>query len=157
MNTFTAHKLSSSECRQHSETFWKDLRTVDNLLYNYEQQINCAEMFDHVPAILEMSEAIVKAWKSHHIGKIKDDEANKLGISWLWALPISHPLTPAGWIHDQLYRSDISKNLSRRYADRVFLEICNRLAGNSWKLKAQAHLFYRLVRLFGGNFWEGRP
>lgn len=92
-----------------------------------------------------------------HIGKIKDDEANKLGISWLWALPISHPLTPAGWIHDQLYRSDISKNLSRRYADRVFLEICNRLSGNSWKLKAQAHLFYRIVRLAGSFFWEGRP
>lgn len=106
---------------------------------------------------LDLAEDIRDYFHREHLGKVKDDTANKLGISWLWALPETHPLTPAGWIHDQLYRSDISKNLSRRYADKVFLEICNRLAGDSWKLKAQAHLFYRLVRIFGGRFWEGRP
>lgn len=66
----------------------------------------------------------------HSFGKIKDDEANKLGISWLWALPETHPLTPAGWVHDQLYKSDVSKNMSRREADLVFLKICNAHAGN---------------------------
>lgn len=75
-----------------------------------------------------------------------------LGISWLWKLPDSHPFFEAGIKHDAAY--DKMELSSSYQADKIFLEDCLKVAGNSYKLKAQAYLFYILCRIWGFFKWK---
>lgn len=73
-----------------------------------------------------------------------------LGISWLWKLPDTHPFYFAGVNHDRAYDLKISKTSYE--ADQVFLKECLSVANTAW-LKAQAYLFYGLVRVWGYYRW----
>lgn len=75
-----------------------------------------------------------------------------LGVSWLWKLPESHPFTPAGIKHDLAY--DTMLEPTSKKADDEFLKDCLKIAGNDLKLKAQAYLFYYIIRIWGFFRWQ---
>jgi len=73
-----------------------------------------------------------------------------LGISYLWQLSDTHPFHFAGVKHDRAY--DLKIGPSSKPYDDEFLKDCLSVA-NTVYLKAQAYLFYLLVRSWGALKW----
>lgn len=79
-----------------------------------------------------------------------------LGVPWLWQLPSNHPFHEAAIKHDIAYddrRSGRLSDTTSHRVDRLFLEDCLKIAGNNWKLKSQAYLFYYICRVWGAIYW----
>lgn len=77
-------------------------------------------------------------------------EPEGLGVSWLWKLSDNHPFYRAGVKHDRAYDLKIEKTSKK--ADKIFLKECLEIATTK-SLKAQAYLFYGIVRLWGFFRW----
>jgi hypothetical protein len=60
--------------------------------------------------------------------------------------------------HDKAYTTDswAQKNLSRRAADLHFYDQMKEAAKGSKWLLIKAAIYYRLARIFGGPYWEGK-
>lgn len=86
-----------------------------------------------------------------------DDKAEGCGISKIWLTREDDPFRPACNWHDSAYLegSEASKHLSRKETDRRFLIQMLDIAKSDAKLRLKAIIYYGLVRLFGGRFWEG--
>ena len=78
------------------------------------------------------------------------DEWDGLGISWLWGLPETHPFQQPGLNHDAHYELH---DVSQLEADKQFLRECVSIADGSLKLRAEAYLFYSIVRMIGWYYW----
>lgn len=81
-------------------------------------------------------------------------ERDGVGIAWLWFIA-DHPFhVPAVW-HDQQYvlQEHGQQSFTRKQVDRIFYVECLNIAGDDWKLKAQAKLFYGIVRALGWCWW----
>lgn len=87
----------------------------------------------------------------------KDDKHEGCGISPL-ATGKEDPFFEACRWHDKMYLANSwhQKNLERKVADRYFLRMMLEVAGDSKLLRFKAHLYYRLARIFGARFWEGK-
>lgn len=85
-----------------------------------------------------------------------DDPIAGCGISNIWLTRVDDPFKSACDWHDSAYESGSSEQqiYSRKTVDTIFLNIMLREASTLY-LKARAHLFYGLVRAFGGKYWEG--
>ncbi len=88
---------------------------------------------------------------------VKDDNHTGCGISPL-ATGKKDPFFEACRWHDQTYTegSYAQNKLSREVIDRLFLAQMLIIAEDNFLLKLKAHLYYRLARLFGARFWEGK-
>lgn len=91
------------------------------------------------------------------------DEVPGLGIVFLWQLPDTHPFQSAGLWHDAQYAAREAGTLSDETSARVDLEFywkCLAIAceHHSLWLRAEAELFYSLVRPWGMLNWpEPKP
>jgi len=86
----------------------------------------------------------------------KKSSSDGIGIPWLWQLPNNHPFYDAAIEHDKAYddkRAGIIADKTSSLVDTKFLLDCLEVAGDSWKLKAQAYLFYYLCRAWGAIYW----
>jgi len=87
----------------------------------------------------------------------KDDNHTGCGISPI-ATGKKDPFFEACRWHDQTYldKSYAQNNLSREIIDKLFLAQMLIIAGDNFWLKLKARLYYRLARIFGSRFWEGK-
>jgi hypothetical protein len=87
----------------------------------------------------------------------KDDEHTGCGISPL-ATGKKDPFYEACRFHDlaYLHNSWHQLHLRRKEVDKYFLNMMLLIADGNPLLIARAHIYYRLARIFGTRFWEGR-
>lgn len=88
---------------------------------------------------------------------LKDDKHEGCGISPL-ATGKRDPFFDACRWHDDAYvrNSWHQYNLKRKETDLYFLKQMLSIAGDNPFLRARAYLYYRLARIFGRRFWEGK-
>lgn len=86
-----------------------------------------------------------------------DDPAVGCGISKIWLTPPDDVFATACAWHDAAYESGSPEQMlmTRKAVDQSFLKKMLLVAGWNVLLQLRAYLFYRLVRLFGGKYWEG--
>lgn len=89
---------------------------------------------------------------------MSEDKEQGCGISKLWMTPREDPFFSSCQMHDGMYTkgSPIQDLLSRKEADTLFLKHMLNNSRNDWRLKARAYLYYAIVRLIGGLWWEGK-
>jgi hypothetical protein len=87
----------------------------------------------------------------------KDDEHTGCGISPL-ASGERDPFYHACRVHDLMYLENSwhQQQIKRKEADIYFFNMMLKLAEGNPLLIMKAHLYYRLARLFGSRFWEGK-
>jgi hypothetical protein len=86
---------------------------------------------------------------------MKDDKHEGCGI-WPFLLTNTRFYPACQW-HDRAYeiRSWQQKDMTRKQVDEWFLVQMLFIAGNNLYHRSRAYLFYGIVRLLGGFFWEG--
>lgn len=59
-------------------------------------------------------------------------------------------------IHDKSFvlKEQGQETLSRKEVDDRFLRAMLIRAGDNWRLRARAYLYYGIARAFGGPFWK---
>ncbi len=82
-----------------------------------------------------------------------DSGSDRCGISYLWALPADHPFNPCCQAHDTEY--DMPNPRPRLAVDLAFYSCCVDVAKSITFYRAQALIFYRIVRTFGSLWYEG--
>ena len=89
---------------------------------------------------------------------MEDDKDEGCCISKIWLTREDDPFRPACNWHDSAYLegSEASKYLTRKETDRLFFIQMLDIAGSEAKLRLKAILYYGLVRLFGGKYWDGK-
>jgi len=91
---------------------------------------------------------------------MNSDERNRCGVGSL-SLPEDHPFTPACAEHDRrylLYGKDRDQNM-RKEIDKQLLQEMLIIANEFKGIKrafyvGKAYLMYRLVRIFGGKYYD---
>jgi hypothetical protein len=85
------------------------------------------------------------------------DDPIERGGYWIFSLPTSHPFQPAFVLHDRAYKAKELGTLkaSRKTVDKALLKNMLMIAKErkSLRLKAEAYLYYRIARAFGGFVW----
>lgn len=90
---------------------------------------------------------------------MRRDERQGCGISWLWLTPPCDPMAPACLYHDRLYDGKNEFGLTRKQADKEFLQAMLFVAGlnKSRGQKARAYFYYGIARAAGWLWWnEGK-
>lgn len=88
----------------------------------------------------------------------KDDSQVGCGISSIWMTSNNDIFFPACEFHDSAYEKDsfLQKKFTRAAIDKMFLNQMLVIAEENILLKARAYLYYYIVRIFGGKYWEGK-
>lgn len=82
------------------------------------------------------------------------DPISECGVAPFNLSPDS-PLTPACAAHDIKYNTPVyQENHSRKEADKKLEQDLDTLSKGRWYHKIVPGLFYGIVRIFGGKFWE---
>lgn len=88
---------------------------------------------------------------------MKDDPNYRMGYG---LLSVSDKrFKPAMYFHDWAYRAGSDAQLTgmtRKEIDDRFLEMMLSAASDDWVARRRAWFYYRVVRAFGGLFWEGK-
>ena len=74
-----------------------------------------------------------------------------------FALPKEHPFTRICYVHDLIFdRKEAGENYTRGEADKLLLRgmLAIAKAKKSYRLRAEAYVYYGLARAFGGLFWD---
>lgn len=84
---------------------------------------------------------------------MKDKWDNEGWCGWKGLLKTSKndPFNRACAAHDEAYEK---KNVSREYADKVFIERMKSLSGSSLRLKTRAFFYGGIVSTLGWLFWD---
>lgn len=82
-----------------------------------------------------------------------DSGSDRCGISYLWALRADHPFNLCCQAHDTEY--EFVNARPRLAVDLNFYACCVEAAANDLKLRGEALLFYKTVRVFGSLYYEG--
>lgn len=89
---------------------------------------------------------------------MRDDCHTGCGI-WPFITGANDPLIPACSWHDSAYMKNSSQQqmgLTRKQIDDCFLRQMLLIAGSCSGLKLRAQMYYRIVRLLGSLWWEGK-
>lgn len=79
---------------------------------------------------------------------LPEDQVDRCGYG-VFSLPSDHPFTPACKIHDGMYECYfLGWPIDLKASDKELLKNMLEIAGSSWKLKAEAYLFYGLATVF---------
>lgn len=77
---------------------------------------------------------------------------------WPFVTGPNDPFWPACVIHDRAWQDHIDGKTpyahSSRPCDLEFLDNMLILAGDSWRLRIRAHLYYYIVRAYGELMWD---
>lgn len=84
------------------------------------------------------------------------DKKTRLGVG-VFSLPECDSLNDAAKAHDFAYSSSVFQEYhTRKEADNILKNQLFLLAGNNPIKKAKAYIIYKISRLFGSFFWEGK-
>lgn len=87
-----------------------------------------------------------------------NDKRTGIGLSKWWMEPDTHPFYSAAKWHDTEYDLMYKgyRDLTLAQVDEQFFLLMKAAAGNSWRLRILAHVFYHIAHIYGLVYWEGK-